>query len=141
MGRILLTSDFLQLFWPTIRFFQTLLVFIGLFQKFFLTPLLWLTIFRSHTPLEFYLIFHHPPLEFHTIFSRSPLEFHGNPLSSIMTPLEFSRFSFLRPPWNFRYPQQGGSGKFLEKPIARKSQQKEKKDNKVTKNSIVYVIN
>ena len=64
---------------------------IGLFQKFFVTPLLRITIFRSHTPLEFYLIFHHP-LELHTIFSRTPLEFHGNPLSSIMTPLEFSNF-------------------------------------------------
>ena len=76
----------------------------GLFQKVFVTPLLRITIFRSHTPLEFYLIFHHHP----TSPPPPPLEFHGNPLSSIMTtlefsnfkrnPLEFSRFSFLRPP-------------------------------------------
>ena len=61
---------------------------IGLFQKFFVTPLLRITIFRSHTPLEFYLIFHRPPppLEFHTIFSRTPMEFHGNPLSSNYDP-------------------------------------------------------
>ena len=81
--------------------------------------------FQKSYPL--YLIFHHPtPLEFHTIFSRTPLEFHGNPLSSIMTPLEFSnfkhnllefsRFSFLRPSLEFPLSSTGGSGKFLEKP-------------------------
>ena len=83
--------------------------------------------FQKSYPLGILSHFSPPLLEFHTIFSRTPLEFHGNPLFSIMiplefsnfkhNPLEFSRFSFLRPPWNFRYPQQGGSGKFLEKPI------------------------
>ena len=43
---------------------------IGLFQNFFVTPLLRITFFRSHTPWK-NLIFHHPPLEFHTIFSRT----------------------------------------------------------------------
>ena len=85
--------------------------------------------FQKSYPLEFYLIFYHPPppLKFHTIFFAPP----GIPRKSVIlnydplefsnfkhNPLEFSRFSFLRPPWNFRYPQQGGSGKFPEKPYS-----------------------
>ena len=95
------------------------------FSEFFVTPLLRITIFRSHTPLEFYLIFfifHHTPPpppssprnpRKSVILNYDPLEFSNFKHNR----LEFSRFSFLRPPWNFRYPQQGGSGKFLEKPI------------------------
>ena len=83
-----------------------------LFQKFFVTPPVEDNHFQKSYPPGILSHFSPPPLEFHTIFSRTPLEFHGNPLSSIMTPLEFSRFSFLRPPWNFRYPQP----QFLEKP-------------------------
>ena len=89
----------------------------GLLQKFFVTPLVEDNHFQKSYP---------PPPGILSHFSPPPLEFHGNPLSSIMTPLEFSnfkhntlefsRFSFLRPPWNFLYLQQGGSGKFLEKP-------------------------
>ena len=90
-----------------------------------------ITIFRSHTPgiLSYFSPAPPPPpLEFHTIFyffshppgiSRKTVILNYDPLKFSNfkhNPLEFSRFSFLRPPWNFRYPQQGRSRKFLEKP-------------------------
>ena len=80
----------------------------GLFQKFLVTPLLRITIFRIHTPLEFQII-----------FSRTPLEFHGNPLSSIMTPPPgiFQIFIF-KTPLEFPLSSTGGirkiSGKALK---------------------------
>ena len=111
-------------FWTHICAFESLKN--GLFQKFFVTPLLRITIF-SHTPpgilshfsppppppwnsTPFFLA--HPPgiPRKSVIINYDPLEFSNFKHN----PLEFSRFSFLRPPWNFRYPQQGGSGKFLE---------------------------
>ena len=92
-----LVFDFLS-FAKLIERFRIVLVTIGLFQKFFVTPLLRITIFRSHTPWNS-IHFSPPPLEFHAIFSRTPLEFHGNPLSSIMTPWNFPILKITS--WNF----------------------------------------
>ena len=68
------------------------------FPGIFRNPLLRITIFRSHTPLESHFSPPPPPGILHHFFSH-PLEFHGNPLSSIMTPWNFPILNITS--WNF----------------------------------------
>ena len=78
------------------------------FPEYFRNPSVEDNHFQKSSPLEFYLVFHHPP----------PLEFHGNPLSSIVNPLEFSRFSFLRPPEISVILKRGDPENFWKSPLA-----------------------
>ena len=81
-------------FWTHMCAFESLKN--GLFQKFFVTPLLRITIF-SHTPPGILSHFSPPPPpgipRKSVIINYDPLEFSNFKHN----PLEFSRFSFLRP--------------------------------------------